>query len=526
MKKYVKIFFSRFTIVAFTIVATFSLYFLLLMYGFYVLEETLNSYFPGAAKFIEYTVTALRWIAVVITVLHIVNRDMLTETKIPWLLCVCALNVYGIAIYLVFSHNRPSRRQRRLYADLSEKSARFSVSDVSEREFNEAAGHWSDLSRALHRVCPDSVVFSGTKTEYFPSGEQFLERLLTDLEGAEQYIFMEYFILKSGEMWSRVLEVLKRKAKAGVEVRVIYDDIGCMGKLNMFYAKSLRKEGIKCIKFNPFVPVVSNVHNNRDHRKITVIDGKIGYTGGINISDEYINVVQPFGKWKDTAVRLEGEGVKGLITMFLMLYQLSTKSTEDFAPYIPEEYEKFEDEGYVQPYGAGPRPMYTRQVGEDVYEAILNEAKDYVWIATPYLIIDYRMREALLLAAARGVDVRIITPGIPDKKVAFALTRSNYSALIKGGVKIYEYTPGFVHAKSFLADDAVGVVGTINLDYRSLLHHYEDAVLMYKTKALADIKRDMEETFALSRLLTEEDAKKNVVWRGICEIAKVFAPLF
>lgn len=288
----------------------------------------------------------------------------------------------------------------------------------------------------------------------------------------------------------------------------------------------MRKQGIQCVKFNPFLPVVTNVHNTRDHRKIAVIDGRIGYTGGLNLADEYVNLESPYGHWKDSAVRLEGEGVKPLIVMFLTLYNMQRRSTEDFSAYIPERYERFEGEGYVQPYGDGPRPMYARQIGEDVYINLLNGAKGYVYIATPYLIIDYRMREALVMAAERGVDVRIITPHVPDKKIAFSLTRSNYMALIKGGVKIYEYTPGFIHSKIFLCDGEAGVVGTINLDYRSLMHHYENAVLMYKTKALEGVKADMDATFAKSKLQTEEDAKKNVVWRLLCEIAKVFAPLF
>lgn len=299
-----------------------------------------------------------------------------------------------------------------------------------------------------------------------------------------------------------------------------------MGKVHMRYHKTMRKLGIKCVKFNPFVPVVANIHNNRDHRKIVVIDGKIGYTGGINLADEYVNLKRPFGHWKDTAVRLEGEGVRNLTLMFLHLYDLQRGVSEDVSRYLLSSYERFEGEGYVQPYGDGPRPLYERQIGEDVYLNILSSAKKSVWITTPYLIIDYRMREALVLAAQRGVDVRIVTPHIPDKKIPFALTRSNYMALIKGGVRIYEYLPGFIHAKSFLADGEAAVVGTINLDYRSLLFHFEDAVFMYRTKAVKQLEEDFERTFAQSALQTEADAKKSVVWRGICEIAKLFAPLF
>ncbi len=360
--------------------------------------------------------------------------------------------------------------------------------------------------------------------EYFSEGADAFVRLLDDLKGAQTSIYLEFYIIAQGVLWQSVLAVLKEKAKAGVDVRVIYDDFGCALTMPRRYPKTLEKAGIRCRVFRPVR--LSRRASLRDHRKIAVIDGRIGYTGGLNLADEYVNLESPYGHWKDSAVRLEGEGVKPLIVMFLTLYNMQRRSTEDFSAYIPERYERFEGEGYVQPYGDGPRPMYARQIGEDVYINLLNAAKGYVYIATPYLIIDYRMREALVMAAERGVDVRIITPHVPDKKIAFSLTRSNYMALIKGGVKIYEYTPGFIHSKIFLCDGEAGVVGTINLDYRSLMHHYENAVLMYKTKALEGVKADMDATFAKSKLQTEEDAKKNVVWRLLCEIAKVFAPLF
>ena len=526
MKKYLKLFFSRFFIIAVTIILLFAVNVLLILAGFYFAEEALAEAFPAVAAYLRFPFNLFQWLVVILTVLHVVNRDMLPETKIPWILCIVTLNVFGVAVYAVFSYNRPSMRQRRTYAALNERSRKFLTRTVPEQRLKEELGDWAAVSEALQRKNRNAVIYENTKTEYFPTGEAFFARLLEDLNGAKEYIFLEYFILARGTMWYSVLDVLKRKVKEGVEVRVIYDDIGCMGKLRAGYYKELARAGIRCVKFNPFVPIVTNLHNNRDHRKITVIDGRIGYTGGINLADEYINAISPFGNWKDTAVRLEGEGVKHLVLSFLRMFNLRAHETEDFTPYIPETYEKFEGEGFVQAYGDGPRPLYGRHLAEDVYIDILSGAKKYVWIMTPYLIIDYRMRAAMLSAAARGVDVRIITPHIPDKKIPFALTRSNYMALIQGGVKIYEYTPGFIHAKSFLADDEIAVVGTINLDYRSLLHHYENAVLMFRTKANEQLKADYEKTFEVSALQTEEDAKKSVVWRGICELAKVFAPLF
>lgn len=526
MKRFFKKLFSRFSFVGLTIILMFVVDFLVVAGVIIFLYGLCIHFFPAADKYIVWTLRVVNWLIMFAAVLHCSNRDMLPETKIPWLLCILLLNSFGVAIYATFSTNRPLKRQSTAFHRLREAHAHLEPAEEEQRELRKELGEWEDESEALYCENRSAALYTGTKTEYFPSGEAFAARFIADLENAKEYIFLEYFIIGKGQFWTAILNVLKRKVSEGVEVRLIYDDVGSMSKVRAAYYKILSKQGIQCVKFNPFRPVVTNLHNNRDHRKIAVIDGKIGYTGGLNLADEYVNLENPFGHWKDSAIRMEGEGVKPLILMFLTLYNVQKRTSEDFSVYVPETYEKFEDEGFVQPYGDGPRPMYPRQVGEDVYINILNGAKKYVYIATPYLIIDYRMREALVMAAERGVDVRIITPHIPDKKIAFSLTRSNYMALIKGGVKINEYTPGFIHSKSFLCDDEVGVVGTINLDYRSLMHHYENAVLMYKTKALEGLKADMDATFAQSKLQTEEDAKKNVVWRLLCEIAKVFAPLF
>ena len=526
MKRFLKKLFSRFSFVALTIILIFIVDVLLVAAIVLFLYGLCVHVFPVSEPYMVWGLRVLNWIIMFLAVLHCSNRDMLPETKIPWLLCILLLNSFGVAIYLTFCTNRPLKRQSAAFHRLRAAHEYLEPSAEEQKKLREELGDWADESEALYCENRNAALYTGTKTEYFDSGEAFAPRFIADLESAKEYIFLEYFIISKGKFWTAVLNVLRRKAEEGVEVRLMYDDVGSMSKVRASYHKIMRKQGIQCVKFNPFLPVVTNVHNTRDHRKIAVIDGRIGYTGGLNLADEYVNLESPYGHWKDSAVRLEGEGVKPLIVMFLTLYNMQRRSTEDFSAYIPERYERFEGEGYVQPYGDGPRPMYARQIGEDVYINLLNAAKGYVYIATPYLIIDYRMREALVMAAERGVDVRIITPHVPDKKIAFSLTRSNYMALIKGGVKIYEYTPGFIHSKIFLCDGEAGVVGTINLDYRSLMHHYENAVLMYKTKALEGVKADMDATFAKSKLQTEEDAKKNVVWRLLCEIAKVFAPLF
>lgn len=526
MKGFFKKLFSRFFIVALTIILMVLFLCALIVAAVVVLNLLLNKYYPDVTLYVDLGLFVLAWIIVIITALHAANRDMVPETKIPWILCIIVFNVFGVIVYALFSSHRPSRKIRRFYRAVMSSTVQYEERKIPKDTLRDEMRYWASTSEALSTVNPSAVVRTGTKTEYFPSGEAFFEKFLEDLKKAEKYIFLEYFIIERGVMWNAVLTVLEEKVRQGVEVRVLYDDIGCMGKIHLNYHNTLRKKGIQCVKFSMFVPVLTTVHNNRDHRKIAVIDGKIAYTGGLNLADEYINARVRFGYWKDSAVRLEGEGVKNLLLMFLRLYALQVKKIDDVSRFIPESYEKFEGEGYVQPYGDGPFPLYGRHLGEDVYLNIISGARRYVWITTPYLIIDYRMREALVLAAKRGVDVRIITPYIPDKKIAFALTRSNYMALIKGGVKIYEYTPGFIHAKNFLADDQIAVVGTINLDYRSFLFHFEDGVLMYKTKAVKQLKADFEETFAVSALQTEEDAKRSVIWRGLCEIAKIFAPLF
>ncbi len=519
---------SRLPLTALAIMGTFVALFLLSVYCFYHLSGWIVFLIPALAPhkdIIDAVLEVIRFLIIFITALHCANRDLVPETKIPWLICITILNLFGVAIYIVFSNHRPSLKTRRLYNAYMARTAKYETRVFSREELREKMGHWASVSEALTTASRASVVRGGTRTEYFESGEAFRDRLLADLESAEKYILLEFFIIEKGEFWNAILDILARKVKEGVEVHLMYDDIGCMGKIHLNYHNTMRKMGIDCVKFNPFIPVVSAVHNNRDHRKIAVIDGKVGYTGGVNLADEYVNAVEYFGHWKDTGVRLEGAAVADLVLLFFRLYGLNKNAVQDIAPYMPEPFET-EDDGLVQVYGDGPFPLYKRHMSEDVYVNIINNAVKYVWITTPYLIIDYRMREALTLAAQRGVDVRVLTPHIPDKKIAFALTRSNYAALIKGGVKVYEYTPGFIHAKSFIADDAVGVVGTINLDYRAFLYHFEDAVLMYRTKAVEQLKADMLATFEVSKEQTIEDAKRSVVWRWVCELAKIFAPLF
>ncbi len=336
---------------------------------------------------------------------------------------------------------------------------------------------------------------------------------------------MEYFIIDHGRMWDGIHEILKQKAAAGVEVRVMYDDIGCAGLLPGSYYKKLKKEGIDCVKFNPFRPVVSGIHNNRDHRKITVIDGKVGYTGGVNLADEYINEISRFGHWKDTALKIQGSAVSNLTVLFLQLFDAMRKSFSDFEKYLGTDCESFDEEGYIHPFGDGPKPFYSELVGSNNFINIINSAEKYVWISTPYLIPDYNLLSALRSASYRGVDVRIITPGIPDKKIIFNMTRSNYKYLLQAGVKIYEYSPGFIHAKEMLADGVTAFVGTVNLDYRSLVHHYECGAVLYKTPCISEIEEGFEETLQASREITDDNFKMNFFASLLNGILNLFSPM-
>jgi cardiolipin synthase len=365
-------------------------------------------------------------------------------------------------------------------------------------------------------------LYDRTQVTYFPLGENKFEAMLEELEKAKEYIFMEYFIIEEGYMWGRILDVLTRKAKEGVEIRVMYDGMCEMSTLPPDYWKLLEEQGIHARAFSPIVALLSTHYNYRDHRKILVIDGKVAFNGGVNLADEYINRSSPFGHWKDTAVMLRGRAAQSFTLMFLQMWNTDEKAP-DFAPAaIPAE--RAEAAGYVMPYG--DCPLDREKVGEMVYMDILNRATDYVHIMTPYLILDGELETALRFAAERGVDVRLIIPGVPDKKLAWALAKSHYRSLLASGVKIYEYTPGFVHAKVFVSDDSKAVVGTINLDYRSLYHHFECATYLYRTDCIQEIEEDFQQTLGKCRKVTAETIKgEKVFYKVVGQVVKFMSPL-
>ena len=430
--------------------------------------------------------TVLRILSLV-AILFVIKSDMNPSYKIGWILLIAVLPILGGLMYVIFGNKRPTKYMREMLRAQLEKSAEYLGTQES------ITGELDGGAAGLFKYLEGSAGYptaKNTTVRYYRVGEEMYADLLPELEKAEKFIFLEYFIIRPGEMWDGVLEILKRKAAAGVDVRIIYDDMGCIDILPANYNATLEGWGIRTMAFNRFVPAVSLVMNNRDHRKITVIDGKVGFTGGINISDEYINVKERFGHWKDTGLMLKGPGVFNLTLMFLEMWNAFNKDGDGYAEFIPDSFEECgsADDGYVLSFSDSP--LDNESVGESVYTDMLYQAKDYIYITTPYLAIDSELQTALCMAAKRGVDVRMITPGIPDKKLVYRLTRSYYPTLLRAGVKIYEYTPGFIHAKSFVCDDKLCVVGTINMDYRSLYLHFECGTLMYNNPEIKQVKKD------------------------------------
>ena len=464
----------------------------------------------------------------VLVVLWLVNQKMNPSYKLGWTLLILTVPVFGLMLYLLFGGSRIATAFQRRYEEIMDASSPFMQQQVQTMDRLKSSDHSAANQSAYIRRYSGFPVHEHTTAEYFQVGDDMFPVLVRELEQAKHYIYIEYFIINDGVMWQTILSILERKVKEGVDVRLIYDDFGCLTTLPHKYEDILRAKGIRCQVFNRFRPILNIIQNNRDHRKICVIDGHTGFTGGINLADEYINQKERFGHWKDTAVMLKGEAVWNMTAMFLDMWTVITGSKElwHFEDYLPHRHhpEEFESDGFVQPFC--DTPLDKEVVGENVYLNIINRAKRYVYICTPYLIIDNELMTALCLAAKSGVDVKIMTPGIPDKKMVFLLTQSYYEQLVSAGVEIYEYQPGFLHAKSFVCDDEVGVVGTINLDYRSLYLHFEDGVWMYRNKVVGDIRKDFEETLEYCHTIDLDFCKnRGLVTRGIQSIMRVFAPL-
>ncbi len=485
----------------------------------------ITTLFIMVSLFSEYT-QIFYWCCIALSVLAalaIVGSRMEPGYKIAWLLLVLPFPVFGGIFYIMSGGGTiPKRTQKRMQGML-EKSAQALREDFKADDLlplgGDAAGQASYLERRA--ACP---AYTNTETEYFPLGDDAFPRMLEELEKAQKYIFLEYFIIEPGVFWDSILAILERKAAQGVEVRVIYDDMGCMFTLPRDYDEVLAQKGIQCRVFNRFLPVMSLRLNNRDHRKLLIIDGKVGFTGGINLADEYINVRERFGTWKDSSILLEGDAVWSMTVMFLTMWDNIANWDEDFERFRPPAAPVRPWTGYVQPYTDTPLDRET--VGQAVYLNMIAKAKNYIYITTPYLVIDVATNTALCNAAKSGVDVRIITPHIPDKRYVFEVTRAHYPPLLEAGVKIYEYTPGFIHAKNFVVDDRFATVGTVNLDYRSLFLHFEDGIWLCEAPCIREIRKDFEETLKVSESYSLRRFKHlNILLQLYRSILRVFAPL-
>ncbi len=457
----------------------------------------------------------------------VVEHDNVNPSyKIMWMLIVVWLPVTGALFYLWWGSQRITRRNIEKFADIERAASAAMVQDDAVTQ--ELAEREPDLSRNVEYLLRSAAapVYGATKGEYFPLGQDFFARFLEVLRGAKRSIFMEYFIIEEGEMWGQTLELLRQKAAEGLDVRLIYDAFGSMFTLPPGYDAALRAAGIKC---RPFNPVAFSLHisdykmlNNRDHRKITVVDGEIGFTGGLNFADEYINRKKRFGVWKDTGVMLKGPGVYALTVTFLKMWDYVSGTQSRYEEYKPVG--EYEADGFVQPYCDSPLDGET--VSENAYRNVLRRARDYVYIVTPYLIVDNEMVTALCLAAKSGVDVRILTPGIPDKKYVYYVTQSYYPRLLAAGVRIYEYTPGFVHAKMYVSDDKEATVGSANMDYRSLYLHFENCCAFYGGHMVRDVRDDVRAALAESREVTLEDVARTPFFKWLAQVfLRFFSPL-
>lgn len=460
-------------------------------------------------------------------VIYIINAKQNPAFKLAWIIPILVFPFFGVTMYIFLKSQQTPRRIQKRIKQLENEAKPLLVQDEDIlNEVKERSNRIYNLSKYMKNT-GDFLLYKNTDIEYFPIGEAKFKRLLEELKKANKYIFMEYYIIAKSKMWNTILAILEQKVKEGVEVRVMYDGMCSISMLPWHFDDKLNEKGIKCKVFSPIYPVISTTQNNRDHRKIVIIDGKVAFTGGINIGDEYINEYERFGHWKDTSIMLQGDAVKSFVVMFLQMWNLDEKFKDDYNKYINDEKNNFisnDKEGFVLPYSDNPYDEYN--VAEQVYLDILNTAKRYVHIMTPYLILDNEIMMALKYAAKRGVEVIITMPHIPDKQYAYLLAKTYYRELLESGVKIYEYTPGFVHAKVFVSDDEEAVVGTINLDFRSLYLNFECAAYMYQSKVIKEIEEDYQNTLLECQEITIESYNKYSIFKKIVgRVLRLFAPL-
>lgn len=481
---------------------------------------------------VRYTIT-MNVLMIVLSlgiILYLLDKNASPAYRLSWIILVAVFPVFGSLFYLFAGNKRPVKEMsRRINRQIRHHQPdRLKIPDGLP-QLKKLDPRLAAIAQYVNDYA-DRPVMASDQVKYYANGESMMSDLLRDLEQAKSHIFLEFFIIEYGVMFDQIFDILKQKAQEGVEVRLIYDDFGCLLRLPEDFVEQMAEYGIKALKFNPVRPIVSLVYNTRDHRKYIIIDHEIAYTGGLNIADEYINVKERFGYWKDTMVKIQGGPVWNLAQSFLILWNAYLPAELDFRRFNNEaEFQKErallksqEISGFVQPFTDSP--LDNEPLGENVYREILNVAQDYVYIFTPYLVISYELQTAMTLAAKRGVDVRLMTPGIPDKKMVYRMTRSYYRPLIEGGVKIYEYTPGFLHAKSFVSDDRIAIVGTINLDYRSLYLHFETATLLYYHPEIQAIKKDFLEAQEVSEFIRGKHLRRSFLGKLIDSLLRLLAP--
>ena len=454
----------------------------------------------------------------ILLILYLIKNSKNYSFTLPWIVILLLFPLIGTLLYIILGKNKFKSKTLKKIRAHEKESRYYLVQDKDIKEMyknNSKLKYISGFSRY--------PVTTNNKIEYYPLGEIAFKEMLKELKKAEKFIFFEYFIVAPGKMWDSILKILEEKAAQGVDVRVIYDDLGCVASLPKNYPKQLEKKGIKCICFNRLSAFAGVIMNNRDHRKILVIDGKVAFSGGINIADEYINKIEKYGHWKDNAFKLQGDAIWNYTVMFLTMWNSYINEDEDFTKFKVNSNNKITN-GFVAPYGE--TPLDDDVVGEDIYLNIINQANHYVYIFTPYLIIDTDMINSLILAARRGVDVRIVIPGIPDKKLVYMVSESYVEPLVKGGVKIYRYTPGFVHSKVFVSDDHIATVGTLNMDYRSLYLHFECGCYMEDVDVIKEIKEDLVTTIdEKCKEIRKEEARANLIKSFFQALLRLAAPL-
>ena len=455
---------------------------------------------------------------------YIYGKDMNAGFKLPWIIAILAFPVLGLCLYFLFGRTGATKHMRQHFEKIDADLEGTLVQDENVLKNLEATDFAvANQARYLWK-CAGYPAWQNTDVEFHKTAEEGLEAQKRELRKAKKFIFMEYHAIEESSAFLELKEILVQKAKEGVEVRVFYDDVGSFVFINKDFIKRMEAVGIQCRVFNPMHPFLNIFMNNRDHRKITVIDGKVGFTGGYNLAEEYFNRTHPYGYWKDTGIMLTGDAVRNLTVMFLEMWNAVRKTDMDYDKYLPKVEYTAKEQGFVQPYADSPLDHET--TGENVYMNLIKNAKHEIFFTTPYLIITDEMSRELRMAARRGVDVRIVTPGIPDKKMVYQMTRSYYSELARNGVRIYEYTPGFIHAKQCVCDGESATVGTINMDYRSLYLHFENGVLMYHYDAVAEIRKDFEDIFAASTEVTEKyNGRKSVPARMGRGVLRLFSPL-